>query len=36
VSSDDEHIVDTGVLLYFLLVDRVDLLCDLIGVPLCR
>jgi hypothetical protein len=35
VSSDDEHIVDTVVLLYFLLVGEEDLLCTLIGTPLC-
>jgi len=34
VSSDGDHILDTVVLLYFLLVDRVDLLGDLIGRPL--
>jgi len=34
VSSDQDHIVDTVVLLYFLLVDEVDLLSDLIGTPL--
>ncbi len=34
VSPDDGHIVDTVVLLYFLLVDKIELLCDLIGRPL--
>ena len=35
MSSDDKHIVDTVVLLYFLLVGEEDLLCTLIGTPLC-
>lgn len=35
MSSDDTHIVDTVVLLYFLLVGEEDLLCTLIGTPLC-
>ena len=33
MSSNDPHIVDTVVLLYFLLVDRFDLLGALIGTP---
>ena len=35
MSSDGKHIVDTVVLLYFLLVGEEDLLCTLIGTPLC-
>jgi hypothetical protein len=34
VSSDDDHILDTVVLLYFLLVQQAELLMDLIGRPL--
>ena len=34
MSSDDLHIVDTVVLLYFLLVERFDLLVELIGDPI--
>ncbi len=34
MSSDREHILDTAVLLYFLLVKRVQLLGSLIGYPL--
>ena len=34
MSSDDKHIVDTVVLLYFLLVGEEELLCTLLGTPL--
>ena len=34
MSSDDKHIIDTVVLLYFLLVGEEDLLCTLLGTPL--
>lgn len=34
MSSDERHIVDTVVLLYFLLVGQEDLLCTLLGSPL--
>ena len=34
MSSDDPHIVDTVVLLYFLLVERFDLLVELMGDPI--
>ena len=35
MSSDDNHIVDTVVLLYFFLIGEEDLLCTLLGTPLC-
>ena len=35
MSSDSKHIVDTVVLLYFLLVGEEELLCTLLGMPLC-
>ena len=35
MSSDVKHIVDTVVLLYFLLVGEEELLCTLLGTPLC-
>lgn len=34
MSSDDKHIIDTVVLLYFLLVGEEELLCTLLGTPL--
>ena len=34
MSSDDKHIIDTVVLLYFLLVGEEELLCTLVGTPL--
>ncbi len=34
MSSEGDHILDTSVLLYFLLVERAELLADLIGRPL--
>lgn len=34
MSSDHKHIIDTVVLLYFLLVGEEELLCTLVGTPL--
>lgn len=34
MSSDNDHIIDTVVLLYFLLAEQEDLLCALLGQPL--
>ncbi len=34
MSSDDKHIIDTVILLYFFLVGEEELLCKLLGTPL--